>query len=195
MLLNFVDKNARWEEGEENNDPHMFVLGTGVRHGPSKEKSIGGSFVTKNNGKKGKEEIYRNIHAGLGRQLQEVECILADDDDDVPIECSPPYGQDLPAENYNEIVLFSGLGITKWHGCMGETIWKMYLPPTEFDFHVKALCIWKDSKTLEWRQWYGNVDFYFNIRCAEKLNRVITVENVNINDDTFFLLTPDYMCF
>ena len=53
--------------------------------------------------------MYRNIHVGLGRQLQEAKSILAEDDD-TPTESSPPSSQELPAENFPEVVLFSGTG-------------------------------------------------------------------------------------
>ena len=62
----FVDKSARQEARKEHNNPQVFVPSTGVRHMPSKKK---------------KERTYRNIHVGLGRQLQEADCILANDEE------------------------------------------------------------------------------------------------------------------
>ena len=45
-------------------------------------------------------------------QLQEAESILAEEDgDDMPIESSPTCGQEPPAENYLEVLLFSGLAV------------------------------------------------------------------------------------
>ena len=52
--------------------------------------------------------------------------------DDMATECSPPCYQKPPAKNYSEVVLlfffffffFFGLGITKCHGCKGETAQK-----------------------------------------------------------------------
>ena len=45
-----VDKSARQQVREENNNPELFVWDSGVRHRPSKMKSIEGSFITKNKG-------------------------------------------------------------------------------------------------------------------------------------------------
>ena len=36
------------------------------------------------------------MHVGLGRQLQEAESILVDENADVPIDCSPPCSQETP---------------------------------------------------------------------------------------------------
>ena len=46
-----------------------------------------------------------NLHIGLGRQLWEAQSILNDDNDNTPIEYSPPHGQEPPAESYPEVVL------------------------------------------------------------------------------------------
>ena len=87
----------------------------------------------------------------MGSQLQEAEFILTEEEDnDMPIESSPPCGQELLAENYPQAVLFSGVGIKKWHGCKGEIVWKMYPSPKDFAFCTKALHFWKDPETLEW---------------------------------------------
>ena len=80
------------------------MLGSGVKHRHSRKKSIEGSFVTKKKGKEDKKKVYRNIHVGLGRQPQETESILAEDND-TPIECLL-CGQEPLAENYLEAVLF-----------------------------------------------------------------------------------------
>ena len=45
--LENVDKNARQEPREDNNNSQVFVLGSGVRPRPSKKKNIDNSFVTK----------------------------------------------------------------------------------------------------------------------------------------------------
>ena len=99
----------------------MIVLHSGVGHMPSKKKSIEGSFVRKNKTKKGKKTVYKNIHSGLRRQLQEAESILVEEDD-MPIESSPPCGQELPVEIYPEVVLYSGLSMKKCHGCKGQIV-------------------------------------------------------------------------
>ena len=46
FAVKFADKSARQEASHQNNNAQVFVLGNGVRHGPSK-KSIEGSFVSK----------------------------------------------------------------------------------------------------------------------------------------------------
>ena len=56
-------------------------------------------------------KIYINIHLGLGKQLHETKLILAEEDSDVPIDSSPPCDQELPEENFPEMVVLSGLGI------------------------------------------------------------------------------------
>ena len=63
----FIYKNARKEARGENSNPQVFVLGSGIYHRPSKNKSVEGSFVRKNKAKKGKKIEYRNINVGLGR--------------------------------------------------------------------------------------------------------------------------------
>ena len=64
MLLNLLTRVLGRRQERENNNPQVFVPGNGARQRPSKKKSIDGSFVTKNKGKKGKKK-HRNIHAGL----------------------------------------------------------------------------------------------------------------------------------
>ena len=55
--------------------------------------------------------------------------------------------------------------------------------------------IWKDPKTMEWCQCYGNVYFHFNISCAQKHSREMNGEDITTGLDTFTILTPDYLCF
>ena len=66
------------------------------------------------------------MHVGLGRQLREAKAILAEED--VPIDCSPPCTQELPEENFPDIVLLAALGIRKCHGCKGQKIQKSASP-------------------------------------------------------------------
>ena len=47
--------------------------------------------------KQKKAAVNKNMHVGLGRQLKEAKAILVEED--VPINCSPPCTQELPAEN------------------------------------------------------------------------------------------------
>ena len=35
--------------------------------------------------------------------------------------------------------------VLKCYGWKGESVWRIYPPPTDFDFHLKAMCIWKDQ--------------------------------------------------
>ena len=62
----------------------------------------------------------KNTHIGLRRQLEEAEAILAEED--VPIGCSPPCSQELPQENFPEVVLLAAYGVRKCHGCKGEIL-------------------------------------------------------------------------
>ena len=98
-------------------------------------------FVSKKKSKIERTKVHRNIHVGFGKQLQESESILADDIYDASIDSSPLCGQELPGENFPEVVLFSGLGITKFQRCKGEVM----NPPKDFICHIKALDICKDS--------------------------------------------------
>ena len=75
---------------EENNSPQVFVPASGVRHRAYKRKNIKGTFVNKNKWKKGRDNVYKTMHVGLGRQLQEAKLILADENPEVSIDCSPP---------------------------------------------------------------------------------------------------------
>ena len=60
---------------------------------------------------------------------------------------------------------------------------------------MKMLQIWKDPKTMEWCQHYGNVNFHFNISCAQKYNREMNVENIISGEDTFIFVTADHLHF
>ena len=62
------------------------------------------------------------MHAGLGRQLHEVESIIAEEYTDAAIDCSPPCGQELPEENFTEVVLLAGLGVGKCHRYKGDIL-------------------------------------------------------------------------
>ena len=68
-----------------------------------------------------------------GSQLKEAKVILAVED--APIDCSPPSTEELPKQNFPEVVL-AGLGVGKFHGCKGKIIKKL-LTPKRFGFsHV-----------------------------------------------------------
>ena len=126
------------------------------------------SFIClKNEGNKGKNKANRNFHVGFGRQLQEAQHIL-DDNDDTQIESSSYCGQGYPAENGPDLSYLAGLGIRKSHGCQEDIVCSMYPPPKGFAFHMKALKIWKDQITHEWWQLCGNVYFHFNMTCIQK---------------------------
>ena len=60
----------------------------------------------------------KNIHIGLTHQIKEAEAILAEKD--LQNDCSPPCCQELPEENFQEIVLTAALGVRKCHGCNGQ---------------------------------------------------------------------------
>ena len=59
--------------------------------------------------KKKKSSVNKHMHVGLGRQLKEAESILAEED--VPIDSSPACSQELPEENFPEVVLLAVLGV------------------------------------------------------------------------------------
>ena len=81
----------------------------------------------------GKTKVCRNNHVGFRRQLQEAESILAEEEDDnTTFEYSPLCGQELPAKNDPEVVLFSGVAIRKCHGCKGEIVQNINLLSKDF---------------------------------------------------------------
>ena len=79
----------------------------------------------------------KNIHIGLGRQLKEAEAIWAEED--MPIDCSPPCSQELPQENFTEVVLLAALGVRKCHCCKGEILKQNCQPPKDMVFDMQAL--------------------------------------------------------
>ena len=62
-----------------------------------------------------------------------------------------------------------------------------------FAFHMKTLCMWKDPKTMENRQHFGNVYFSLNIACVQNHSSGMNVEDVTKDDDTFTVLMPDLL--
>ena len=46
----------------------------------------------------------------------------------MPIECSPPCSQELPQENFPEVVLLAAFGVRKCHGCKREILNKIVTP-------------------------------------------------------------------
>ena len=81
------------------------------------------------------------MHVGLGRQLQEAKAILAQED--MPIDCSPSCTQELPEENFPEVVLLATLGVRKCQGFKGQIIRKNCQPPIDLVFCMQALQIWR----------------------------------------------------
>ena len=79
----------------------------------------------------------KHLPVGLGRQLNKAEAILAEED--VPIDCFPPCTQELPEENFPEVVVLATLGVRKCHGCKGQIIKKNCQPPKDLVFHMQAL--------------------------------------------------------
>ena len=43
------------------------------------------------------------MHVGLGRGLQEAELIIAEENADVPIDCTPPCHKELPEKNFQKL--------------------------------------------------------------------------------------------
>ena len=100
----FSNENAHYAALEENANPQVFVPLGGTRHRPTKTKTdLEGTFVQIK--KQKKSSVNKNIHIGLGRQLKEAEAILAEEA--VPLDCSPPCSQELPQENFPEVVLLA----------------------------------------------------------------------------------------
>ena len=66
-----------------------------------------------------------------------------------PTESSPPYGQEPPAENNIEIVLFLWLVFKKVPCCKEEIVYNMYPLPIYFSFYMKAMWIQKDYRTYK----------------------------------------------
>ena len=119
-VAEFSNKHAWHEVMKENTNPQVFLPASGVRHRLLKRRSgIEGKFVKKKQ-KKGRTNVYKTMYVGLGRQLKEAEAILAGENADAPIDCSPPCGQEPPKENFLEIVFLAALGIRDCHSCEGD---------------------------------------------------------------------------
>ena len=144
-VAKFTNTCAQYRAAEQNNNPQIRMQASGVKHRPLKRKSIEWTFVHKNKLKKGRGNVYKIMHVCLGRQLQEAKLILADENADAPIDCSPPCGQEPPQKNFPEVIILAGLGVGKCHGC-GGNLKKKCSPQKDFEFHMQELCIWKDQK-------------------------------------------------
>ena len=70
-VVEFTNKHTQQDVTEENINPQVFVPDSGVRHRPLKSKITEWTFVNKKKLKKGRDNIYKTMHNGLGRQLQE----------------------------------------------------------------------------------------------------------------------------
>ena len=77
--------------------------------------------------KQKKSSVNKNIHIGLRKQLKEADAIVAEND--VPIDCSRPHSQELPQENFPQVVLLAALDVRKRHGCKREILKQKCLPP------------------------------------------------------------------
>ena len=83
----------------ENTNPQVFVASQWCEaHVPLKMKTsdIEGKFVNKKKLKKGRANVYKAMHVGFGRQLKEAKAILAEENAEAPIGCSPPCGKKPP---------------------------------------------------------------------------------------------------
>ena len=74
----------------------------------------------------------KNMHECLGRQLKEAEAILAEED--IPNDCPPLCSQELPQEDFPEVVLLAALGVRKCHSCKGQILEKKIASPTKICF-------------------------------------------------------------
>ena len=133
------------------------------------------------------------MHVGLGRQLKEAEVILVEED--VPINCSPPCTQELPEENFPEVVLLAALGVRKCHSCKGQTLKTNASPPQIWFFCMQALQIWRSNAQTVWQRCYRYVYFHLTISCVQLHNHNITIEDVTMAADTFTLLTQGHLFF
>ena len=145
-----ANRHAQQRASEENTSPQVSVLASDVRQSLLKRNSIEGTFVNKKKSKTGRGKVYRTMHVGLGGKLQEAESIIAKENTDIPIDCSPPCGQEMPEENFQEVVLNTGLGLRRFHSCKGKIKKKRCPLPKDFAFHMQVLQIWKDQNTMEW---------------------------------------------
>ena len=105
---------------------------SGVRHRLLKTQTgIERKFVNKKKLKERRANVYKIMHVGLGRQLQEGESVIGEEHADATTGCSPTCGQALPGENFPEVIL-AGLGVR------GK--FKKEMPtPKDFAFHMQAL--------------------------------------------------------
>ena len=159
----FSNKNFHSAALEENANPQVFVPFGGARHRPARTKTgLEDTFVQKK--KQKKSSVNKNMHIGLARQLNESEAVLAEEN--VQIDCSPPYTQELPEENFPEVVLLSTLGVRKYHGCKGQIMKKITSPPKDLVFHMQALWIWRSNAQTVWQRHYGNVYFHLPTSCS-----------------------------
>ena len=116
----FSNKHTGQEVTEKNTNPQVFVPASGARYRPLKRKSsIEGRFVNKKKLQKGRDNVYKTIHVGLGGQLKEAKTILDEENADVSIDFSPPCGQELPKGNFWWIVFLAAFGVRKCQGCKG----------------------------------------------------------------------------
>ena len=86
-MAEWSNKHSHCEALEENANPRVFVPSGGARHRPAKTMTgMEGTFVRKK--KQKKAAVNKNMHVGLGRQLKEAKAVQ--EEEDVPIESSPP---------------------------------------------------------------------------------------------------------
>ena len=109
------------------------------------------------------------MHVGLGRQLKDTEAICAEED--MPIDSSPHCTQELPEENFIEVVL-AALGVKNCHGCKGQINRKKMPAPKDLVFHMQAFLIWRiNPQNTTWHQCYGNNYFHLTMSCVQKTTK------------------------
>ena len=64
---------------------------------------------------------------------------------DLQSDCSPPYSQELPQENFPEVVPMAAFSVRKCHGCKGPILKQNCLPPKDLVFCMQALQIWRSK--------------------------------------------------
>ena len=138
-MAEFSNKYSHSKAIKENVNTQVFVPLGGARYKPVETKTcIEGTFMHKK--KQKKADVTKNMHVGHRKQLQEAKAIIAQED--VPIDCSPPCTQELPEEDFPEIVLLASLGVGKCHGCKGQIIRKNCQFLKGYIFCMQVLQIW-----------------------------------------------------
>ena len=133
------------------------------------------------------------MQVGLEDKLEEATLITAEENADLPINCSPPCGQEPPEENFPEVVL-TGLGVKKCHRCRGK-LKKRSAHPIKITYFVFRHCKYGKTQnngmaSMLW-QWLLPI---YHIMC-KKHKKEMTVKDVATAKDTLALILPNHLHF